>query len=123
MHVDPKTGKEYYQNVNTKETTWTKPKKDMFINKVELSERLKYLDLFERLDTDRSNSVDINEFRSFIEKTQGSNSTALKQLEDMLQTNSGKYRELILEEFVTICNNLGINPDGTHRFGSNASYV
>eukprot|EP00942_MAST-04A_sp_MAST-4A-sp1_P013058 g13058.t1 len=85
----------------------------MFINKVELSERLKYLDLFERLDTDRSNSVDINEFRSFIEKTQGSNSTALKQLEDMLRTNSGKYKELILEEFVTICNNLGINPDGT----------
>jgi mRNA-degrading endonuclease RelE of RelBE toxin-antitoxin system len=113
MHIDPKTGKEYYHNVKSKETTWTKPKNDMFINKVELSERLKYLDLFERLDTDRSNSVDINEFRSFIEKTQGSNSTALKQLEDMLQTNSGKYRELILEEFVTICNNLGINPDGT----------
>ena len=48
MHFDPKTEKEYYHNVKTKETTWTKPKKDMFINKVELSERLKYLDLFEQ---------------------------------------------------------------------------
>ena len=89
----------------------------------ELLDRLNYLDLFESLDEDESNTIDIEEFKSFVCKIQGENSAAVKQLEGMLQTSAGKYKELELEEFITICNNLGINADGSYRFGSNATYV
>jgi len=123
MHVDPKTGKEYYHNFETKETTWEKPTNDLIMTNSELLDRLNYLDLFENLDKDQSNSIDIKEFRSFVCKSQGENSAAIKQLEDMLRTSTGKYKELELEEFVVICNNLGINSDGSYRFGNNASYI
>lgn len=76
-----------------------------------------YEKLFNILDVDKSHSISIEEFRAYTKRSQGINSKAMRQLEAILKTSSGSYKELMFGEFAQVCMRLGISPDGT-KFSS-----
>ena len=74
-----------------------------------------YKKLFSLLDTDKNGAISIQEFRAYTKRSQGINSDAMRRLELILKTSNGQYKELPFEEFVQICIQLNINPDGTKQ--------
>ena len=71
-----------------------------------------YEKLFTILDTDKSNTISIEEFRAYAERTQGINSKAIRQLEAILKTSGDSYKELMFAEFAQVCMRLDISPEG-----------
>ena len=67
--------------------------------------------MFTILDTDKSNTISIEEFEH-TERTQRINRKAIRQLEAILKTSGGSYKELMFVEFAQVCMRLDISPEG-----------
>ena len=74
-----------------------------------------YKKLFSLLDTDKNGAISMQEFRAYTKRSQGINSDAMRRLELILKTSNGQHKELPFEEFVQVCIQLNINPDGTKQ--------